>query len=691
MADNLAKDIQESQLKDIGNRVCEDYRADISSRSEWEAKRAEWRKLLIGHRDIKSFPWKGCANVHIPLLGVAALQFQARAYEALIPKREIAKCFSTDGASVDAAVRASKYLNYQLTVEMDEWEEDMDTLFLQLPVDGSCVKKTYYDESLQRVSSRLLSVDEFVAPYGVKRLESSPRCTHFYYISPNDIKIRTANGEFLEIASKLEGGQGRQRHPLPEIKEARDTTSQETESFTPSQEEPRLFLEQHRFIDLDGDGLAEPYIVVVDEETEQVLSIQSRIFKDSLTGKDLRLEYFTAYTFFPNPDSWMGFGFGHLMQGLNETANTTINQLLDSGTLSNVSGKTGFISNRIGLKKGDIDITLGQFREVSVSGDDLKKNIYTYDFREPSGILLNLLGLIQNYAKEISSVSDSLLGKMPPSDTTATSMLAVMEQGMKMFSTIYKRIHRSFKKELQKIFFLNSQYLKENIYFAVQDSTSSEVQTLQSGKADFSNYIDVIPTSDPNITSRAEKLIKAQTAYQIIRQDPLTMQDPEINYEAVKHLLEANEAPLNIVAMVKKPEPPPPPPDLSQVEENALFLSEKSSIPLETQDHIGHIQILDEFMMSPWANELTPNGKNMATLHREQHMSMAYLQSEKEKEAMMGENGANMGGLPSGQGDIGGGMAGMDSQPMYEGMDSGTPKPEAGAPGSVQDMYNMGQ
>ena len=663
---NLALSLDKEILATIGNLVVQNYETDMTSRDKWAKNAANYFKLFAGYREMKNTPWSNCSNVHVPLLGVSSLQFQARAYDSLIQGNQIASCIATDGKSVDVAARTMKYLNYQLTEEMDEWEEDMDTMLLALPIFGSAVKKTYYSHLLGRPVSRFLNVDEFVAPYRCRRLEDASRKTHMYFLSLNDVKIKVKRGDFTPEAMELPSEQLKINEMMPDFNNIVDKITGQTES-TQVLPDVRFILEQHLLYDLDNDGLQEPYIVIVDYKTRQVLSIQQRWVKDKWDPKiDNPIEMFTAYTFIPNPVSWMGFGFGHLMEGLNESANTLINQLIDSGTLANVGGKSGLISKRSGIKKKDVDIQIGKFSEVDIAVDDIRKAIYTYDFREPSMTLFNLLGLLKTYSQEVSSVSDTLLGKLPPSDTTATSMLAVMEQGMKVFSVIHKRLHRGLRRELQKIFYINSIYLNEQVYYTVQDSASREMVTFRSGRSDFNSNIDVRPISDPTISSRAEKLIKAKSLYDMAIQNPLIANDKESLYEVTYQLLTANEV-KNINTVLKKPEPPPPPPNLTPQEEHAQFLSEMPVDPLPEQDSFAHLDAHFIFRDSNWGAQLSPQGKKLLEDHIMKTKSLAYLQEQQLNSEMKGMGGGNDRGTNKG------GMEGMDNQPSNSDAITGTP------------------
>jgi chaperonin GroES len=663
LLDNLATGLPEADLQAMGVDVVQDYEVDLASRSEWEKHRANWLKLFAGYREPKNFPFENCSNVHVPMMGVACLQFQARAYEALLPPKEYAKCFSTDGKTVDNAKRASKYLNWQLTEQMEEWEEDQDVLLLLLPLNGSAYKKTYYDPILKRPVSRVIGVQNFVTPYKCKRLEDAPRKTHVYELSLSEIKIRENNGVFLP--GDIDRGDDNLHSPAPLLKiqsqKITGITEAGTDQNSQKADDTRKILEMHRGWDLNGDGILENYIITVDHESKKVKRIESRDYTDPVDKKEKVMEYFTNYTFIPNPESHYGFGFGHLLEGLNEAANTIVNELIDAGSLNNAP--VGFINRRSGVKAGDIKTAPGKLNSVDINSDDIRKAIYFLEFQEPSEALFKLLGLLQGYGKEIATLTESMMGKLPPSDTTATTMLAVMEQGLKVFSTIHKRTHRAFKKELKKIARLNSLYLEETVYAMVQNSVSKEFQTLQSGRQDFADNVDVIPVSDPSITSRAEKMIKAKQEYEVGIGNPMIQNDPEAMYELTYSFYEAMEED-RIDRIVKKPKPPPPPPDLSQIEENALFLQEKYTKPLQHQDHIQHLQIMEEFLASPWIGQLTPQGKKLVQMHKEETLSFAYL-AEKQKEQQLMQAEMQLQQLEAALGNQQRGMEGMAPSSTY--------------------------
>lgn len=625
---NIAEQLDEKSLSLVAETVIKEYDIDIESRREWDERRGTWYKLFALIRDPKSTPWPDCSNVAIPIMTTAIIQFQARAIKALFSQKNVVTCKWLDSTTKNKALRVDKYMNYQLTDLMEEWTEDMDSLLIALPLMGSCFKKTYYDSLKNRPVSRYISADDFVVPYHSRTLDDAVRKTHVLHMNYHEIRARIADKEYIAWDNFTE-----KTSMLPNVAETSSSTMEAINraiGLTYSAEDadaPRDVLEQHRWFDLNNDGLVEPYIVVVDKETRKTLRIESRELKDA-NNKTFVMEHFTAYPFIPNPESVYGFGFGHLLGDINEVINTIINQLIDAGSLSNMQG--GFYNKRSGLRSGDLNFKRGEYKPVELSVDDIRKAIMPIKFDPPSQVLFTLLNMLKQYGSELSTVSDSLVGKMPPSDTTATTTISILEQGLKVFSTIQERIHRSLKKELKKIFLINSITLipgteQATEYMAIQDPSSEEgQQTPEDPRTDFLSTMKVIPASDPNVTNQAERFIKAQQAYQTGMQNPMIANNPEAMYVLLVELYSAYGS-SDIDIIVKKPLPPPPPPDLSAQEENAEFLKEKMSQVLPQQNHEEHLNVHDNFQNSAWGEQLTPYGKDALEAHIRDTKAALYL------------------------------------------------------------------
>ena len=604
-------------LSEMGQIVVEDYKLDLASRSQWDYNASKIMKLFASFADPKSWPWPNCSNVRLPVVTIGSIQFQARAYEAILPGSRIVEVFATGDEDVKRADRVSKFMNWQLLYQMKEFCTQTDNLLMESPLTGNAFKKTFFSFEKRRPISIHVSSTDLVFPYNILNFDESPRKTHVLKMSKNDIRKRVISGVFSQEAWDL--GPGTILSQPSETASAKDDV-QGTSQVWSTYDNPRLILEQHREWDLNSDGVAEPYVITVDYETMKVLRITSREFIDAFNN-NIIVEYFTHYYFLPNPFGAYCFGLGTLLLGLNEAMNTIVNEVIDAGSLANLQG--GFVAKRAGLKKGDLKFKMGEFQEVDAYTDDIAKAIYRFDFKGPNQTLYATLGLLYEYAKLVSGVSETMTGQLPASDTPATTILALIEEGRKVYSAIYKRHHTAFGEELRKIYTLNSIFLNENEYFKVLgDNAKPTNETDTVGRSDFIGEYDVIPVSDPSIISRAEKVIVAQQILTDVRANPLTANNPIANFNATKRYYEA----LNVKNIDEVLPETSIPVDLSPEEENAKMLLEQSSEVLPTQDHLHHIEVHDAFVNSPiYGAELSANSRNLLERHKKEHIAQIYL------------------------------------------------------------------
>jgi len=576
---NIAEDLDKDQLIKIGRQVCEGFDTDISSRKPWEKDLESWTKLALQISDIKTFPWTGAANIKYPLLATAAMQFAARAYPTLVPSNgQVVKCkvvgFDPTGEKENRAHRVSVHMSNQVMNEMDGWEEDMDKLLISLPIAGTCFKKTYWDSAKQVNCSKLVLPKYLVVNYDTRCLEDAERVTEVIYMSPRKVKERMNEGIFLEV----DLGEPSGTDPLAYD---RVNTAFQIGTGGDDQTTPYAFYEQHTFLDLDDDGYAEPYIVTVEADSQKVVRIVPRFnpsgVKVDEKGNIISIEptqYYTKYDFIPNPDGgFYSIGFGRLLGPLNEAANTIINQLVDAGSLSNL--QAGFIGKGLRIKMGEAKFSPGEWKAVNATGDDIKKQIFPLPVREPSAVLMNLLQLLLTSGKELASVAEIFVGKMPGQNTPATTTMATIEQGMKVFTAVYKRIYRSLAKEFQKLYVLNREYMNPEEYVDVLDQPVPQ-----------SDYMgpenDIVPGADPTAVSSQEKQAKVQALMQI-------MQLGTINPQAVTKLyLEAFEIPNPEQYMMQ---PPPPQPDPKQLEMEAKMQLEQQKAQMQMELASGKLEI----------------------------------------------------------------------------------------------------
>jgi len=431
---NVAESLTEDQLIYIGNQVSQGYDNDLASRKDWEKDLTNWTELALQISNDKTYPWPNAANIKYPLLATAAMQFAARAYPTLVPSNgKIVKCkvvgSDPQGEKAARAKRVSTHMSYQLIDEMSDWEEDMDKLLITLPIAGTCFKKTYWDPSKQRNCSKLVLPKTLIVNYWTRNIEDAERVTEIFYISKRKVTERVNQGVYLDV--KLGDPQQEVNDPTTSVNKTFQRNTSDDDAT------PYLILEQHTYFDLDGDGYPEPYIVTVEEATKKVLRIVPRYdTKDIIINDKEKVisieakQYYTKYGFIPNPDGgFYDIGFGRLLGPLNNSANTIINQLVDAGSLSNL--QAGFVGKGLRIKMGETRFQPGEWKAVNAVGDDLKKQIFPLPVREPSQVLFNLLDLLLKSGKELASVAEIFVGKMPGQNTPATTTMATIEQGMK--------------------------------------------------------------------------------------------------------------------------------------------------------------------------------------------------------------------------------------------------------------------
>lgn len=543
---NIAEELDEELLSKIGEEVCRGYRLDLESKTKWDQSIDEWIKLATQMKEVRSWPWPNAANVKYPLLSTAALQFAARAYPALIPadgKVVQMKVIGLDqqGQKADKAQRLADHMNYQLLVDMPDWEEEMDKLLFQLPIMGCLFKKTYFDDLTKTNCSKLLGPKDLIVNYWASSLESAYRVTEIMMMTRNEVREQQNADLYLE---EIELGEPSNSEDVPgtvDVHEGQMPSAVDNST-------PYVILEQHTYWDLDDDGYEEPYIITVEEKSRKVLRIVARWDSDGIVNGDAGelvcitpVEYYTKYSFIPNPDGgFYDIGFGHLLGPLNESANTIINQLLDAGTLNNL--QSGFIGKGLRLSMGQQRFQPGEWKTVNATGDDIKKQIFPLPVNQPSDVLFQLLGLIIESSEKLASVAEIFVGKMPGQNTPATTTMASIEQGMKVFTAIYKRVYRSLSKEFKKLFRLNGLYV-ENL----EKAQHILDQPISVSDYDAKAY-DVCPTADPTAVSSTQKLLKAEGLMQVLPLGTLNV------LEVTKRILEAQEQP-NIEALMQNPTP----------------------------------------------------------------------------------------------------------------------------------------
>lgn len=529
---DISELLSADELSKLGAKVVADYERDDESRSEWKNKVKE--ALSDAAQDEpgqKSFPFENASNVKYPMLTVAAQQFAARAYPAIVkgdeavkvkvfgeepappPQRAIEMAQKGDPdaqrlikgyqvlkerqeAKRRRANRVKDYLNYQIFYGMDGWEADTDAMLNVIPITGMAFRKIYYDMSQRKPCVEMVSALNLVVPCDTRDLKRCPRITQEFELYPYEISQRQQTDVYRDVVLPTEGD---------------------------DDQAPRKLIEQHRLEDLDGDGVAEPYIITVDTVTSEVLRIDAVYTMDDVEfdeeGKVLTIERWVPYVdypFLPDPKGrFYAIGFGHLLKPLLEVINTSINQLNDAGTAQIAGG--GFLASGVRLQGAGQNSSLrwkpGEYKTVNVPGSVLKDALVERTFPSPSTVTFQMLDMMLAAAKDIASVKDVLTGETPSTAPVGTT-LAVIEQGLQVFTSIYKRIYRSLKDEFRKLYECEARYGDREDYKEVLDDPEADMDKDFEAKGK-----DIMPVSDPSAVTKMQSMAKAQ-ALLPLKDDP---------------------------------------------------------------------------------------------------------------------------------------------------------------------------
>jgi|GEM_PF-562320 len=542
---NLARYMPDDELDRIGMLVVDEYRIDETSRNDWVTKAEKAMKFATQDTEPKQFPWPGASNFIYPLITQAATDFAARTYPAIVQGRNVVKGVvwgDDDGTPVTVdgkpdgqpkivqgpdgqpqplwlvkpgekrqrADRIGEHMSWQLLDEMPEWEPQTDQMLHQMPVIGGAVRKTFRDHVESRSKSLFVSLLNLVWNYHAPSFEAAPRHTEKILLYPNQIidLERTCDegdedigGMFLPLNYGPSGGGAGETFNGQPIYSGDNSDN----------DAPHLYIEQHRRLDLDGDGYPEPYIVTVHLRSGKVVRIVARYCEESIKASpkgDMIYkidadDIYTLYPFLPSIDGGSyPMGFGQLLRPLNEGINTTLNQLFDAGTLANTGG--GFISDQLGMPSGQTLLGTGKFHRVTTKGASIRDAVFPLPFAGPNVVLFQILGALMQAGEKLAGLANILTGDASIANAPPTTVLALIEQGMKFYTAIVKRVFRAEKAELDKLYALNKKYVKEDVEFKIGD------QGCIIKPSDYVHGGGVEPVADPTMTTDMQKLGRAQ-------------------------------------------------------------------------------------------------------------------------------------------------------------------------------------
>lgn len=559
-ADELAESLEE-----IAAKVVSEYQLDELSRGPWKEKYRKWLDFALQVAEHKDFPWEDASNVIYPLITVAAIQFAARAYPAIIRDQNVVKgtiigrdegepnpafvqwvqqqaqaaaqqpptpmgpgmpppgnvmpgmgpantgqpqpppqWLVEPGAKLKRSIAIGRHMSWQLLNEQEEWEPQTDTMLVALPIVGTYFRKTYFDPSPRRNVSETVDAMALCVNYYAKSFETAPRHTEIIRMYPDEIETAIRSGLFLDYGNGAKD-YGRDIGSPATGDEGKNDPNQQQDDDAAT-----TFLEQHRRLDLDDDGYPEPWIVTVSRDSGKMARIRAGYEMEGVHWTDTgrvrkidRVAVYTKYGFIPSPESKIyDLGFGHLLHPINEAINTTLNQMFDAGSLQNTGG--GFIGSGLSINAGAVRFSMGEYKPVNVMGGTIRDNVFPIPFPGPSAVLMQLLTFLVEAGERVAAVKDIMTGDMPGDNTSGITTLAVIEQGLKVFSAIYKRIYRSLTYEFRKLYRLNRIYGAEEMDYEGGDQWSSVL------RSDYEKGAGVEPVSDPQMVTDMQRLGRAQ-------------------------------------------------------------------------------------------------------------------------------------------------------------------------------------
>jgi len=574
---NLAESIDDGDLESLASDLIESFLSDRESRKEWATAYITGLDLLGMKIEDRTQPWAGASGVYHPMLTESVVRFQAQAMSELMPasgpvRTKIMGKLTPEKA--DQANRVQTEMNYLITEEMHDYRDEMELMLFRLPLAGSAFKKTYYDPINEMPSSIFVPAEDLVVSYGASNLRVCPRFTHVMKKTDNEVRELQVVGFYRDVE-------------LPEAE--KDLTDIEQkyaelagEEQTYEDDPRRILLEMHVDIDLpepfeDEDGVARPYVITIDKTSKTVLSIRRNWKEDD--AKKRKLMHFTHYPYLPGM-GFYGTGLIHLIGGLAKSATSILRQLIDAGTLSNLPA--GLKARSLRIKGDNTPLMPGEWRDADVTGGTLRESLFPMPYKEPSSVLYTLLGNVVEEGRRIGSVADIQVGDMSANAPVGTT-LALLERSLKVMSGVQARLHAAMKQELRILARIIHDHMPEQ-YAYEMDGDFNRVE-------DFDGRVDVIPVSDPNAATMAQRIMQYQAALQLSQQAPQLYDMGKLHSQMLEVLgiQDASD-------IIKLPEDIKP---MDPVAENMALLQQTPVKAFLYQDHEAHIAAHMAAMQDP--------------------------------------------------------------------------------------------
>ena len=629
---NLVDFLGEDILQNISNDLLSSIKSDKQSRSEWEKTYTDGLKYLgMKFDDSRSQPFEGSSGVVHPILAEAATQFQAQAYKEMLPAKGPVKTEIVGARTVETenqAERVQEFMNYYIMNVMEEYDPELDQMLFYLPLAGSTFKKVYFDFVLNRAVSKFIPPEDLIVPYEAPDISSAERITHAISMSANEIKKQQLSGFYANV----DIGSESYSDDLSDIAEAID----EIQGVSPSYKENRnrTVYEVHTVLDIEGfedvdeqgnpTGLKLPYIVTIEEDSEKVLSIRRNYLPNDLLKN--KINYFVQYKFMPGL-GFYGLGLSHMIGGLSKASTSILRQLIDAGTLANLPA--GFKARGMRIRDEDDPLQPGEFRDIDTTGGSLRENLIPLPIKEPSSVLMQLLGILVDSGKRFAAIADMNVGDMNQAMPVGTTV-ALLERGTKVMSAIHKRLHHSQKIEFGLMSKVFAEFLPPVYTFQVGTGPSEIKQQ------DFDDRVDIIPISDPNIFSQSQRVTLAQELLQMAQSNP-EIHGPLGIYEAYRRMYAALGVD-NVESLLQPPPDMTPRPVDAGIENSTLLMGQPAQAFPE-QNHQAHLEAHKSLFLTNIVKE-SPQVQALIISHCMQHLQ--FLASQIAQEQMPEETKQQM-------------------------------------------------
>ena len=610
---NLAEELDDRELGAIASELSGEYEANKASRHDWEEAYSKGLELLGFTYEDRTEPFRGATGVTHPLLAEAAVQFQAQAFNEMLPSSGPVRTTilgARTNAKEEQSDRVREFMNYYMMNVMEEYTPEFDQMLFYLPLAGSTFKKVYYDESLARPVSRFVPAQHLVVPYEANDLETCPNITQVLRMPLNDLRKKQVSGFYRDI-------------PVLPSQVDEDGVSSEMDRIDGT--EPSnidydcTVLECHVDLDLPGyeetdesgeeTGIRVPYIVTISEDNGQVLSIRRNYREDDELKQ--KIQYFVHYKFLPG-FGFYGLGLIHTIGGLSRTATAALRQLIDAGTLSNLP--SGFKARGLRIRDDDNPLQPGEFRDVDAPGGAIRDSLMPLPFKGPDTTLMQLLGFVVEAGQRFATITDLKVGDGNQGAAVGTT-IAMLEQGTRVMSAVHKRMHFAMRIEFRLLARIMGEYLPPEYPYEVADADRSIKAE------DFDGRVDIVPVSNPNAFSQSQRIAVAQTEMQ------LAMQAPEIHNvpEVFRRMYEALG--VRDIDKILQPQEPDSPLPIDPAQEN---INAMEGLPLTAflgQNHQAHIMAHMVSGMSPLMQQLPK-----ASIELQKH-TMEHVRKEAEEQA----------------------------------------------------------